>query len=160
MLPTLDTTVTRSVLCVRGHRGTYGSRLHILGNPHLQLAATSICMFLHSVAVISYLLRSLCHWFLNVLTEHGSWRHKLCCGNTLWHKDLWKKEAWQVFPHFLGDGPSHAIAFHAEGKFVDPNLMNCLSLVPLCFHKSQSVKTEHLSYSIVGSQDAHVLCGG
>lgn len=71
-------------------------------------------MFLHSVAVTSYLLRSLFHSFLHLLTEHGSWRHKLCCGNTLWHKDLWKKESWQDFSHFPVDSPNHAMALPVE----------------------------------------------
>lgn len=30
------------------------------------------------------------------------------------HKALWKKEAWQDFPHFLVDSPSHVMALPAK----------------------------------------------
>lgn len=66
------------------------------------------------MALTAYLLRNLLLQFLHLLTEHGSWRHKLCCGNSLCHKALWEKEAWQDFPHFLVDSPSHVMALPAE----------------------------------------------
>jgi len=60
----LDTTACRRAFCAvcqraLSHLGE--SRLHILVNALSQLADTSICMFLHSVAVTSYLLRTLLH---------------------------------------------------------------------------------------------------
>lgn len=62
---TSDTTdcLSESVLCcvLRVQSYLKESRLHILVNPLFQLGTTFICMFLHSVAVISYLLLSLLH---------------------------------------------------------------------------------------------------
>lgn len=59
----LDTTVWLcSALRVGVHQATYQKAgLRIQVNPLFQQAATSICMFLHSVAVTSYLLQSLFH---------------------------------------------------------------------------------------------------